>query len=79
MPHTDCGMVKNDDGTVQDAVAEMSGVDARSIDFFTIGDPARTLERDVQRIRSWPFLPRDLPVAGMVYDVHAGSLQLVVP
>jgi carbonic anhydrase len=79
VPHTDCGMVKNDDGTVQDAVAAMSGVDARSIDFFTIGDQARTLERDVQRVRSWPFLPRDLPVAGMLYDVHAGSLQLVVP
>ena len=79
VPHTDCGMVKNDDGTVQDAVQAMSGVDARSIDFFTISDQERTLERDVQRIRSWPFLPRGLPVAGLLYDVHAGSLRVVVP
>ncbi len=79
VPHTDCGMVKNDDGTVQDAVAARSGVDARSIDFFTIDDQVHTLERDVQRIRSWPFLPRGLPVAGLLYDVHAGRLTVVVP
>lgn len=79
VPHTDCGMVKNDDDRVQEAVKECTGMDARSIDFFTISDQASTLERDVQRIRSWPFLPRGLPVAGMLYDVHAGRLDLVVP
>jgi carbonic anhydrase len=79
VPHTDCGMVKNDDVRVQEAVRELTGVDARSLDFSTIGDQARTLERDVQRIRSWPFLPEGLPVAGMLYDVHAGRLDVVVP
>ncbi len=79
VPHTDCGMVKRDDEQVQDAVRASTGMDARSIDFFTISDQVRTLERDVQRIRSWPFLPRGLPVAGLLYDVHGGRLQVLVP
>lgn len=79
VPHTDCGMTTRDDAQVQEAVQGLCGVDARSIDFSTISDQVRTLERDVQRIRSWPFLPRGLPVAGLLYDVHAGSLQVLVP
>lgn len=79
VPHTDCGMVKESDRVVQEAVLACTGVDARSIDFSTISDPRATLVRDVQRVRSWPFLPQGLPVAGAVYDVRSGRLDLVVP
>ena len=78
VPHTDCGMTKRDDQGVQEAVFALTGVDARSVDFATISDQRGTLERDVQRVRSWPFLPAGLPVAGAVYDVRSGSLELVV-
>ena len=79
VPHTDCGMTKRNDQQVQEAVRELTGVDARSIEFATIADQRETLERDVQRVRSWPFLPAGLPVAGAVYDVRSGRLELVVP
>ena len=79
MPHTDCGMTKATDAQVSDAVRERTGVDARSLDFSTIADQRDSLERDVQRIRSWPFLPAGLPVAGAVYDVRSGRLEVVVP
>ena len=32
------------------------------------------LRRDLQRIRSFPLLPRDLVVGGAVYDVDTGAL-----
>lgn len=76
--HTDCGMAKNSDRQVQDAVLARTGVDARSIDFSPVDDQRAALERDVQRIRSWPFLPAGLPVAGAVYDVRTGGLDLTV-
>ncbi len=79
VPHTDCGMAKRSDEQVQQAVREFTGMDARSIDFATVQDQRAALERDVQRVRSWPFLPRGLPVAGAVYDVHTGRLDVVVP
>lgn len=79
VPHTDCGMTKATGDAVQEAVRGRTGVDARSIDFSMISDQRETLERDVQRIRSWPFLPAGMPVAGAVYDVRTGALQLVVP
>ncbi len=78
VPHTDCGMTRRNDAQVQEAVRELTGVDARSIDFSTIADQRATLERDVQRIRSWPFLPKGMPVAGAVYDVRSGRLDPVV-
>ena len=79
VPHTECGMTSRSGEQVQEAVRECTGVDARSIDFSMIADPHETLQRDVQRIRSWPFLPAGMPVAGAVYDVRSGALELVVP
>ena len=76
--HTDCGMTKATDEQVQETVARRTGVDARSLEFRTVADQRATLAQDVQRVRSWPFLP-DLPVAGAVYDVRTGALELAVP
>ena len=38
-----------------------------------------TLAGDVQRIRSWPYLPAGLPVLGCVYDVRTGRLEVTSP
>lgn len=78
VPHTDCRMTSVTDEQVH---AEMlsRGLDTRSLDFRTIADQAETLRCDVQRIRSSPYLPAGLPVAGAVYDVRTGRLDVVVP
>jgi len=75
--HTDCGMTKNTDQDVHAKVLAR-GVDSRSIDFRTIGDQRAALVHDVQKIRSWPFLPDAMPVAGGVYDVRTGAVEMVV-
>ncbi len=77
LAHTDCGMTKNTDADVHAKVLAQ-GVDTRSIDFRTIADQEATLVHDVQRIRSWPFLPPRMPVAGGVYDVRSGRIRVVV-
>jgi carbonic anhydrase len=76
--HTDCRMTKVTDDEVHADILRR-GVDTRSLDFHTITDQATTLRRDVQRIRSSPYLPAGLPVAGAVYDVLTGRLDVVVP
>lgn len=76
--HTDCRMASVTDAQVHQAIADTSGLDTRSLDFQTIADQSLTLARDVQRIRSSPYLPQGLPVVGCVYDVRAGRLSVAV-
>ena len=77
--HTDCRMTKVTDADVHATIAADSGVDTRSLDFHTIPDQEATLARDVQRIRSSPYLPSDLAVMGARYDVRTGRIEVVVP
>jgi carbonic anhydrase len=77
--HTDCRMAKVTDEQAHAAILEQSGTDTRSLEFHTIPDQQTTLERDVQRIRSFPYLPEDLAVIGCLYDVASGRLRVTVP
>jgi carbonic anhydrase len=76
--HTDCRMTKVTDEQAHEAIRDVSGLDTRSLEFHTIPDQKAALRRDVERIRAWPYLPRDLTVAGGVYDVHTGRLEVLV-
>jgi carbonic anhydrase len=76
--HTDCRMSKVTDEDVHREI-EARGIDTRSLDFHTVSDQRATLERDVERIRHYPFLPKGVTVAGLVYDVTTGRVQVVVP
>lgn len=75
MPHTDCRMAKSTESDVHQTIAEHSGLDTRSLSFATIEDPKATLAADVQRIRSLPYLPPGVEVAGAIYDVHTGAME----
>lgn len=44
------------------------------IDFLTIRDLAQSVVVDVERIRSHPLVPKDIPVHGYIYDVGSGRL-----
>ena len=79
VPHTDCAMTGKTEEDVQQVLRERTGVDARSLYFSVMPDQRAALERDVQRIRSWPFLPGGFVVAGALLDVRTGSLDVVVP
>ena len=76
LAHTDCGMAKASDEQVHATIRERTGVDSRSVDFQTIDDQQATLAHDVQRIRSSPYLPADMPVVGGVCDVSTGSVTV---
>ena len=75
--HTDCRMSTVTDDDIH-AELLTRGLDTRSLEFRTIGDQVATLRRDVQRVRSLPFLPAGLPVAGCVYDVRTGLIDVIV-
>ncbi len=77
--HTNCRMSSVSDEDVHRTIGEQSGIDTRSLEFRTIPDQRATLEADVQKIRSSPYLPAGFPVLGCVYDVSTGLLETAVP
>ena len=52
-------------------------MDPSSIDFLAIDDHADAIRNDVDFLRSSPYLPADLDVCGMLYDVRSGRLAPV--
>ncbi|MCU1675163.1 MAG: carbonic anhydrase [Frankiales bacterium] len=78
MPHTDCRMTKVTDEQVHDELLGR-GIDTRSLEFRTVSNQIEELRKDVQKVRSSPYLPAGLPVVGAVYDVKTGLLDVAIP
>ena len=77
MPHTDCRMARDDEATIHATIEEQFGVDTRSLEFQTVSDQRAALEIDVNRIRQYPLLQRGVSVAGALYHVENGRLDLL--
>ena len=77
VPHLGCRMTAEDEGKVHAAVFAVSGIDTRSLELRPARDVVAALHEDIQRIRSWPYLPDGLHVGGAVYDVETGRLDRV--
>ena len=76
--HTDCRMTKATDDAIHATIFAESGLDTRSFSFGVISDQEAVLARDVQRIRSSPFLPPDMPVLGCIYGLESGLLEVLI-
>lgn len=75
--HTDCGMVKSE-AVVRDAIARASGGHQGPDDLGMIGETDAELAADVDRVRACPFLPGDLRVWGLRFDVKTGLISLEI-
>lgn len=75
IPHTNCKMASATEAEVHDLLTEAAGMDTRSLQIKTIDDQQLALARDLVKIRNYPYLPKDLTVAGAIYDVTNGQLQ----
>jgi len=75
MPHTHCAMTSHDEAGIHAQIAELHGVDTRSMEFRTVADQLDALRMDVTRIRSLPFLPDGVQVGGALYHVESGRLE----
>ncbi len=74
--HTGCRMADSTQADVHEAITAAGGPDTRSITFLTTADQEASLQHDVQRIRSWPYLG-NMTVGGFIYDLDTGRLRRV--
>lgn len=77
MPHTDCKMASGSEEEIHATIMERSGLDTRSIEIRTVKDQIAALISDLTRIRSFPFLPKELEITGAIYDVKSGELRQI--
>lgn len=75
--HTDCGITSLEG--VPDQLAGYFGIEAAALPTKAVGDPRAAVAVDVALLRSNPRLPPDWVVSGLVYDVHTGRVEVVVP
>jgi carbonic anhydrase len=73
--HTDCGMLTFTDEKLREKLKTETGHDASHLHFHSFSDVEKSVKKQLQSIRSNPFLPRDIDVHGFIYDVRTGKLR----
>ena len=63
------------DEDLQKKLAQKYKADASELKFHSFSDLVENVKNQVDRIKSTPFLPKDIPVYGFVYDVRTGRLE----
>ena len=74
MPHTNCRMAQVDDVEIHREIDSKYGVDTSEIEFKTVPDQRQALIEDVQKVRSYRLLNKDVVVGGAIYDVATGKI-----
>jgi carbonic anhydrase len=74
--HTRCGMLSLAEDELHARLRAESGVDV-ALPLLEFHDLAENVRQQLVLIRSHPWLKRDAPVHGLIYDVETGRLQPV--
>ena len=77
MPHTNCRMAQVDDVEIHCEIDTKYGIDTSEIEFKTVPDQQQALIEDVQKVRSYRLINKDVVVGGAIYDVATGKITPV--
>jgi carbonic anhydrase len=77
--HTQCGAGALADESFRRTYADRIGVAESTLRERAVVDPATTVARDVERLRSAPAISSRVTVSGHVYDVVTGLVETVIP
>ena len=76
--HTDCGLLKVREDELKKKLTEKMGTGADApAHFHAFDDLEENVRRQVRRVRSHPWIPKQILVRGFVYDVKTGKLAEV--
>ena len=76
--HTDCGMLTFTDQDLRQKLAQKYNLDASGLKFHSFPNLEDNVRDQVNKIKSTPFLPNEIPVYGLTYDVKTGKLRRIV-
>ena len=76
--HTDCGMLTFKDEDLLGRLEKETGAMAHSPNHFhAFSELDTNLRRQIAKLRSHPWVPKEIPVRGFIYDVGTGRLNEV--
>jgi carbonic anhydrase len=76
--HTGCGFTTFTDDQLNAKVAAETGDASPSpMNFFAYKDPVQHTREQIQKVRSHPWIAKDVPVRGFVFDLKTGVLSEV--
>jgi carbonic anhydrase len=76
--HTGCGFTTFTDEELNAKLATSTGDPSPApMRFFSYKDPEQNTREQIEKVRSHPWIARDVPVRGFVYDVKTGLLREV--
>jgi carbonic anhydrase len=74
--HTDCGMLTFKDEDLRTTLEQRTRTASVSPEqFHAFRDPDENVRRQIQKVRSHVWIPKEIPVRGFVYDVKTGRLK----
>jgi carbonic anhydrase len=77
MQHTDCGIGRLDVPEHRDGLAAFLGCAVEELPAKHVADPREAMRVDVAAVAANPFLPAELAVTGIVYDVKTGTVEVI--
>jgi carbonic anhydrase len=77
--HNQCGAGALADDSFRHRYAERIGAEESTLPEHAVLDPAATVTRDVERLRTAPAISPRVTVSGHVYDVVTGLVETVIP
>jgi len=78
--HTDCGMLTFTDEKLETDLRRKTGqVSVSPSRFHSFVDLEADIRLQVERARSHPWIPKEIPIRGFIYDVHTGKVGEVKP
>jgi carbonic anhydrase len=76
--HTDCGMLTFKDEDVRVKLQQLTGTaTVAPVHFHAFSNLAENVRQQIQKVTSHPWIPREIPVRGFIYDVKTGRLREV--
>lgn len=78
--HTGCGFTTFTDDELNAKLAASTGdASPAPMRFFSYSDPERNTQEQIDKVRSHPWIAKDVPVRGFIFDVETGLLREVQP
>jgi carbonic anhydrase len=72
--HTDCGMLTFTNERMRELLSSSGSNAAEFIEWLAITNQERSVLSDIERIKSHPLVPQEIPIYGYMYDVKTGRL-----
>ncbi len=76
--HTDCGMLTFRDEDLRKKLRQQTGkAVVAPVHFHAFSNLEDNVREQIQRVKSHPWIPSNIPVRGFIYDVKSGKLSEV--